>query len=371
MKRFISSLLMALTILSVCTMGVAGVSAEDVGNVDPGVDFHFLDVNGIEIVPGGAFDPIGSADCIIIVDHGVVTMIDTGTEIESSTTKIVNYVKDLGIEKIDHLFLSHPHNDHVGGVPAICDNFDIVNAYYTGPLDWTKVRPCEIDWNTKEHFDIAVMALEQKLNSDGSTINIIQPDEEGKVYKISDDSYFTVYNCLNVLKNNFREPEFNDFSMMMKYTYKGVNALFTGDVNVQYERTLLGQVKKDGTTCDANDPDAIDPVGPCQIYKIPHHGTVGSVPRDAMWAHVNPTKDTTFKAVVTGYWVNTGSATNCKVVNKAKEYGYDIRFTDGTDLTNSDPATDQRVGYNWGDTIIHTDGVTTEWVYDTPNLLVR
>ena len=375
MKKFLTSLLVMLTIVATSMACLfMPVMAEGNAQTDPGVDFHFLDVNGLEKVAGGAHDPIGSADCIIIVDHGVITMIDTGTKHKVSTDKIINYAKDLGISKIDHLFLTHPHDDHVGGVPEVVGAFDVVNVYYTAPMNWKKVRPCEVDWNTKLNFDIAVKAIAEKLNSDGSAINVIHPDEEGKVYTISKDSYFTVYNCLNVVKNNNHDPEFNDFSMYLKYTYKGVNALFTGDVNLQYERTVLGQVRKDGTSCSANDPEAIDPVGVCQIYKIPHHGTVGSVSTETLFNHINPTKDTSFKAVVTGYWVNTGSATSCLVADRCAKYGFDMRFTDGTDLyrywgmTN---ATDKRVGYNWGDTIIHTDGVTTSWVYDTPNYLVR
>lgn len=376
MKKFLTSMLMILTIVatSMACIFMPVMAEGDSVQSDPGVDFHFLDVNGIEIVPGGAHDPIGSADCILIVDHGVVTMIDTGTEHKSSTDKVVKYVKELGIDKIDHLFLTHPHDDHVGGVPVVCANFDVVNAYYTSPANWKKVRPCEVDWGTKLNYDLAVKAIFEKVNSDGSVINVIHPDEEGKVYKVTDDSYFTVYNCLNVVKNDFREPEFNDFSMYLKYTYKGVNALFTGDVNVQYERTVLGQVKKDGTACSSDDPEAIDPVGICQIYKIPHHGTVGSVSTEKLFNHINPTKDPSFKAVVTGYWANTGSASNCLVASRCAQYGFDMRYTDGTNLEgyfNITNATDKRAGYNWGDTIIHTDGVTTEWVYDTPNYLVR
>ena len=124
----------------------------------------------------------------------------------------------MNIETIDNLFITHPHNDHHGGVPELCENFDITRCYYTLPADWSKVRPQEMDWASKATSDWAMQALLEKINSDGTGVEMISPDEEGKYYPISAESGFTVYNCLAVVKNNYREAEFNDFSMMMKYT---------------------------------------------------------------------------------------------------------------------------------------------------------
>lgn len=334
MKKKTLSLLMVLVfacaMLFVPTL-TSGAGLESAQNVE----FHFLNVNSIEKDTGG---PIGSADTILIIDNGVITLVDTGTEQKTSTSKVINYLKDLGISKIDHLFLTHPHNDHVGGAPDVVEAFDIVNAYYTTPADWTRLRPSEYNWDTKLMSDLMSLSLDEKVNSDGSTVNVIHPDQEGKVYTINKDSYFTVYNCLAVVKNNYREPEFNDFSMMMKYTHKNVNALLTGDINIQYEYTMTGLVTTYGTKCSADDPNAIDPVGPCQIFKLPHHGTQGSLSTEAFFAHINPNKDTSYLAVVTGYRSNIGKDTQ----PRCEKYGYQYKVTHD------------------GDVVVKTDG-TTQW----------
>jgi len=335
MKKKTLSLLMvlvfacAMLFVPTLTSGAGVSSAQN-------VEFHFLNVNSIEKDGGG---PIGSGDTILIVDNGVITLVDTGTNYKTSTSKVIKYIKDLGITKIDHLILSHPHDDHVGGVPDIVEAFDIVNAYYTSPADWSKVRPCEIDWQTKLFHDLMVLSIDEKVNSDGSTINVISPDAEGKVYTVNKDSYFTVYNCLAVVKNNYREPEFNDFSMMMKYTHKNVNALLTGDINIQYEYTLLGQVKPDGTRCSSSDADAIDPIGPIQIFKLPHHGTQGSLSSETLFEHMNPTKDSSYLSVVTGYRSNIGASTQ----PRCEKYGYQFKVTHD------------------GDIVVKTDGTTQWW----------
>ena len=343
MKRFITSIFLTLTILlstTLCNFGVLTFAVDE----PTGTTFHFLDVNSLNKESGG---PIGSADCIVIVDHDydVVTMVDTGTEHSTSTAKVVKYVKDLGIDKIDHLFLTHPHNDHYGGVSAVVEAFDIVNAYYTTLFDWDKIRPCEIDYNTKWFYDKAIKSLTEKINSDGTGVNIIQPDKEGKVYEITPESHFTVYNCLAVVKNNFREPEFNDFSMMMKYSHKNVDALLTGDINLHYEYTLMGQVTPDGTRVYSDSSaelkaQAIDPVGEIEIFKLPHHGTKGSLSTETFLNTINPNK-TQHLAVITGYIANVGGNVRGRMIGT---YNYKMKITSGTNGS--------------ADVTIHSDGNT-------------
>ncbi len=328
--RFGALLLCALIALVPAIVGATLISADKQrSNGEDMVTFHFLNVNSIH---GDDGRDIGSADCTIIVDHGVVTVVDTGTKNKTSTDYISEYLENLGITRIDHLFITHPHDDHIGGVPAIVKKFDVTNYYYTAPKDWSKVRPLEIDWNTKDQFDKGMEAVREKINSDGSAINIISPDEEGKVYRINDNSYFTVYNCLAVVKNNYREPEFNDFSMMMKYTYKNFNALITGDINIQYEYVLTGEVNKDGMRCAAGSEEAIAPLGEINLLKVAHHGTEGSLHTENFLNSINPDKKA-FEAVITGHRANIGAS----VLGRLNKYGYSVKIThDGTVTVSTD-----------------------------------
>ena len=149
-KRRIVSLISIALAVSVTVSTVFAVvmpNNAEATEVEAKVKYHFLNVNSIERSTGG---PIGSADCILIEDNvgseRIITMVDTGYNDTACWEKVVGYIKNLNITKIDNLFITHPHNDHHGGVPAICENFDITRCYYTLPKDWSKVRPIEMDW---------------------------------------------------------------------------------------------------------------------------------------------------------------------------------------------------------------------------------
>ncbi|HBN29045.1 MAG TPA: competence protein ComE, partial [Clostridiaceae bacterium] len=40
-----------------------------------------------------------------------------------------NYLKGQGIKKIDILVGTHPHADHIGGMPAVINGFEINKIY--------------------------------------------------------------------------------------------------------------------------------------------------------------------------------------------------------------------------------------------------
>ena len=303
------------------------------------VEFHFLDVNSIDKNVGGTgASPVGSADCILILDNGVTTLVDAGEGYVNSSNKVVKYLKDQGVQKIDHLFMTHPHSDHYGGIPAVVKAFDIGTAYYAPIADWFKVRTDEIDGGTKGYFDRAIIALQEKINSDGTGVKLEAPDAEGKVYQVTANSSFTVYNSLACAFNDHREMQFNDYSMIMKYTYKEVNALLNADINVHYEYVMLGKVKANGEKCESTDPEAIAPMGEIDILKLPHHGN-NNITTHTLLNEANPNKLNRF-AVVTG---GVGSQ-NFPVQQRMAQYNYKVTITGYAGMNGTN------------DVVISTDG---------------
>ena len=73
------------------------------------------------------FFDVGQADSIFVQSAGVNMLIDAGTNNMGNT--VVQNLKDLGITKIDYLVGTHPHEDHIGGMDDVINNFEIGTIY--------------------------------------------------------------------------------------------------------------------------------------------------------------------------------------------------------------------------------------------------
>jgi len=75
---------------------------------------HFLDV--------------GQGDStLIMLPDGTNIMVDTGSPVAGPM--LVDNIKSLGIDRIDHLILTHPHDDHIGGIFNILHAMEVRNFH--------------------------------------------------------------------------------------------------------------------------------------------------------------------------------------------------------------------------------------------------
>lgn len=89
--------------------GVANAKDND-ANVNFLSSVHFIDV--------------GQGDCIFIeMPNKKSCIIDGGSSIYSS--RVVNYIQNLGYSKIDLMIATHSDADHVGGLSAVLANFEV------------------------------------------------------------------------------------------------------------------------------------------------------------------------------------------------------------------------------------------------------
>ena len=70
---------------------------------------------------------VGQGDSILVVSENKTMLIDASTNQMGS--RVVKYLNDLGISKIDYLVGTHPHEDHIGGLDDVIKNFEIGKIY--------------------------------------------------------------------------------------------------------------------------------------------------------------------------------------------------------------------------------------------------
>ena len=181
---------------------------------------------------------IGQGDSILIRVGGQVMLVDTGDI--ASREKLVAYIKKEGISVIDKLILTHPHNDHIGGVAAIFDNFAVKQIYDSGQPHTTATYRKYMETVEKKKIPFALLARGGKIEiGAGATLQIMAPEKP----------FLTEDNGQLDLNNN---------SIVAKLVYGSFSMLLTGDTEKQSEARM---VKNHGAELKST------------LLKVAHHGS--------------------------------------------------------------------------------------------------
>lgn len=184
-------------------------------------DFTSDDNNSLKVY---YFD-VGQADSILIQNNGQNMLIDAGNNEDGEI--LVNNLKTLGVENIDYLIGTHPHEDHIGGMD------DIIYKFKIG-----KIFMPNVTTNTKTFEDVIDAVAEKELQ-------IETPKENDK---------FQVGNAkCQVLYVGEDKENLNLASIIIKMEYDNLNYLFTGDTETEIENKVN--------------------FGKINILKVAHHGS--------------------------------------------------------------------------------------------------
>jgi len=177
------------------------------------------------------FLDVGQGDCELIrLKSGENILIDSGTG--ETEKKLVTYLKDLKVEKIDYLIATHPHADHIGGMAQIAENFEI------GKIYMPKIADNQVP-TTATYADL-LKAIDRKglkvtqakggmtiLDSGGEKLEIFAP-------------------------NSAKYSELNSYSVVTKLTSGEKSFLFTGDAQADSEKEMIAKgydLKSDVLKC--------------------------------------------------------------------------------------------------------------------------
>ncbi len=194
------------------------------------------------------FIDVGQGDSILIeTPGGKNILIDAGngstewSSFDAGGSIVVPYLKKHGIKKIDYMIMSHPHNDHIGGLPAV------LNALPVG----TFVDP-GFQYNSWVYENLLELVEEKECK--------YVEARAGDKIKIDKYCHFKVFNPPpNKYFRGGSEP--NENSLVLKLVYKDISFLFTGDCEKQSERYMVKRFKKDLLST---------------VLKVSHHGSTSS-----------------------------------------------------------------------------------------------
>jgi competence protein ComEC len=224
------------------------------------------------------FIDVGQGDStLVMLPNGPNMLIDGGSR--AGSDKLVKYLWDLGVRKIDFLVATHPHEDHIGGLPAVIDSFSVGSVYMP-----------RVGHNTKA-FENLLLAIKNKkltINTAKAGVKIITlPDLQADIIAPGSGSF----------------DDLNDYSAVIKLTYKESTLLFTGDAEAIAEKQMSGNLRAD-------------------VLKVGYHGSNTSTTQ-AFLGKVKPTI-----AVISCGKDNSYGHPHKEVLDRLKLAGAEIYRTD-------------------------------------------
>jgi beta-lactamase superfamily II metal-dependent hydrolase len=167
---------------------------------------------------------------LLMLPDGINILVDTGSP--ATGPMLADDIRSLGIDRIDHLIFTHPHEDHIGGIFNVLHEMEVSNFYD----------------NSFNNF---------KSNIFDDYVRLVREDKSG--YHILQSGNILDFGDVKIdVLNPIIPPsgDINEDSIVMRVSYGEINILLTGDVrNIGEERILKSEAELKSN-----------------ILKVGHHG---------------------------------------------------------------------------------------------------
>ena len=243
------------------------------------------------------FFDVGQADSILVQSAGVNMLIDAGTNNMGNT--VVQNLKDLGITKIDYLVGTHPHEDHIGGMDDVINNFEIGTIYMP-----------KVQTNTKTFEDVL-----DAISNKGLTITT---PEVGYVFEVGNTKCEVMCVGTGTTEKN---SNLNLSSIVIRMVYGEESFLFMGDAEEknessrQWPQTTVLKVGHHGSDTSSSE-SFLNQVKPeISVISVGINNTYGH-PKKTTLDKLNALETSIYRTDQNGTITITCDGTNCVVTTE-------------------------------------------------------
>lgn len=227
-------------------------SIETLINVGYSEDFTVLDEDGLQV----HFVDVGQGDAIVIeFPDGNTMLIDAGTT--SVSDELIAYINsnifEAGEEPVfEYMVITHSHEDHVGGMDEILDEYQINNIYR--PKIYASYNDTEVvlEGMAEEDTQSYARVIERVLTEPNCNVILSATD-----MLISGGSGADAYSLTFLSPIESYYSDINEYSPIMLLEYKGKRIMLTGDATMENEENIL----------EKYDLPKVD------LLKLGHHGS--------------------------------------------------------------------------------------------------
>jgi competence protein ComEC len=186
-----------------------------------------------------SFVDVGKGDCILVQSGGLAALIDTGYE--ETSDAVVSYLRERGVDRLECVVITHYDRDHIGGLRAVAQAFDIDTVYLPG-----------YEGADKQYRSVAKVVSELELPTQPLAREVAMDLGAAKL---------TLYptSLTYVPDANGDEGNDNDLSTVATLIAPGQSYLFAGDLEEEGIEAYLAAGH-----------------GSFDVVKMPHHGEKAS-----------------------------------------------------------------------------------------------
>lgn len=187
------------------------------------------------------------ADAILLESNGHFAMVDTGYPSSSDNKRVYNYLRSVGVNKLDFILLTHVHKDHTGGLEYVINRIATEKIYMK-------------EYIGKDH----------------------EPAENKEVYKNIKNAIKSKNIPVVYVEKSYTDGQgftFEDMDIVLYNTPQRMNQskFVNGNENINSIMALIKvNNKKVFLPGDSEDDDImtaiVNKIAPVDILKIPHHG---------------------------------------------------------------------------------------------------
>ncbi len=176
------------------------------------------------------FIDVGQGDSVLIqTPEHMNILIDGGPP--NASEKVLSYLQQHNVNKLDLLIATHPDIDHIGGLLPIINTIPIEEIWDSGKFYYTRTY--------RRYF--------RNIKKKGIPLHIAKLHD---VKALTDNMSLIVLNANSILKTN------NQSSLALQLTYENIDFLLMSDVEKKQELKIMQRT----------DVDA-------EIIKVAHHGS--------------------------------------------------------------------------------------------------
>lgn len=122
------------------------------------------------------FIDVGQADCILLKSNSEYALIDAGNNGDSEL--ILSYLREQGIENLKVVIGTHPHEDHIGSLDTVINNFNIETLIMPNKVNTTKTFEDVVTAIEKKNLNVTAPKLGDTYNIGDASLTIVAPTKE-------------------------------------------------------------------------------------------------------------------------------------------------------------------------------------------------